>query len=152
MHTPHRGEVPVSIKVREVGRELDTRDMDQVYETIGRFLEHYRKDSDFEVIKHESGPEILVYCAVATAGMTLAKSVIDLIAVILKARSDNVKKGHRPLQPVELIVRRTDDSRGISEETVLKLGPAAKVDRKTIEQKLKKPLSKLISERENSQR
>jgi len=152
MLPPPPGKMAVSVKVREVGFHLDTRDMDQVYDTVSRFLEHASGDPDLEVIRHESGPEILVYCAVATAGITLAKSVIDLITAILKVRSSSVRKGHRPLQPVELIVRRTVESRGVSDETVLKLGRCEKVDRKTIERELKKALSKLISERENSQR
>lgn len=41
---------------------------------------------DVEYVEHESGPELLVYLAVATAGITLAKSVIDLVTAILKAR------------------------------------------------------------------
>jgi hypothetical protein len=38
-----------------------------------------------EFLEHESGPEILAYLAAATAGLTLAKSVFDLITAIINA-------------------------------------------------------------------
>jgi len=37
---------------------------------------------------HESGPEIVVCLALCTALVTLVKSVLDLVTVIVKARSD----------------------------------------------------------------
>jgi hypothetical protein len=40
---------------------------------------------DIEFLEHESGPEILAYLAAATAGLTLAKSVFDLITAIINA-------------------------------------------------------------------
>ena len=39
----------------------------------------------FVLEQHESGPEIIVFLALATASLTLAKSIIDLISVIIKA-------------------------------------------------------------------
>ena len=56
----------------------------------------------------ETGPELLVYLAVATADITLAKSVIDLITAILKVRSDGVKKGDRPDAPLKVDIGVSD--------------------------------------------
>lgn len=147
MRPPRSGEVSVSLKVRVVSGCFHREHSPLAYEIIDDYVESLPNVSDFQVIEHESGPEILVYCALATAGISLAKSVIDLITAILKARSDSVKKGDRPSEPVELVVRRIDDRHGFHEETVLRLGHADKVVRKTVEQQLKKALSKLLSEK-----
>ncbi len=50
--------------------------------------------SDFvEYSEHESGPELLVWAALGTAGLTLAREVVELIREILAARNEGVKKG-----------------------------------------------------------
>lgn len=152
MRPPHPGEVSVSVKLRVVSGCFHREDSPHAYEIIDRYIGTLQKKSDFEVIEHESGPEILVYCALATAGITLAKSIIDLVTAIFTARSESVKKGDYPSEPVELIVRRTHDREGLREETVLKLGHADKIDRKTVEKELKKALMKLLSERRNPPR
>ena len=93
--------------------------------------------------EHESGPELLVYVAVATAGVTLAASVINLVTAIIKARSEGVKKGDRPDEPIELIVRRVDDRRGLREETILRVGAGDRVD-SLVAKKLIASLEKLV--------
>ena len=68
------------------------------YELIDSYLS--RSTAESEIEEHESGPELLVYLAVATAGLTLAKSIIDLVTSIIKARSEGVKSDRlkRPLR------------------------------------------------------
>ena len=66
--------------------------------------------------EHESGPEILVYVSLVAAGLGLAAQVINLIAAIIKARSEGIKKGDHPSDPLHLIVRRVHDSEGFREE------------------------------------
>ena len=41
--------------------------------------------------EHESGPEIVAFLVIATAGIQLTKSIIDLLITIVKARSDGRK-------------------------------------------------------------
>ncbi len=72
-------------------------------------------------MEHESGPELLVFLAVGTAALSLAKSVIELITAIFKARSEGVKKGDRPADPLELIVRRDNDEQEYREEIISKI-------------------------------
>jgi hypothetical protein len=47
----------------------------------------------------------LVFAALATTGITLAKSVVELITAIVKARSEGIKKGDTKTQPIEVIIR-----------------------------------------------
>ncbi len=92
--------------------------------------------------EHESGPELLVCLAVTTAGLTLAKSIIDLIATIIKARSEGIRKGDKPDRPLELIVRR-HDSKGVREEIVLRVGHEETVKVSAIEDRIAKGLTNI---------
>ena len=100
---------------------------------------------EFTFEEHESGPELLVYVAVVTAGISLVKSVIDLIVSILKARSEGVKRGS-PGAPLELIVRRTQKNGEVKEETILRIGHHETINREMVEKHLKKSIAALIKE------
>ncbi len=139
---PRASDVPLSIKLRVVSGCFHREHSPRAYELIDSHLVSLSPDLDF--VEHESGPELLVYLAVATAGITLTKSIIDLITAIIKARSDGVKKGDRPADPLELIVRRVDDGREFREEVVLRIGHNDPVDTKVIEKQVDDALRKLL--------
>jgi hypothetical protein len=139
---PAPGDVPLSIKIRVTSGCFHREHSPHAYELIDASVARSEADFDFE--EHESGPELLVYMALATAGITLAKSLIDLITAIIKARSEGVKKGDRPNDPLELIVRRMDDQTGFREETVLRIGRSDPADPDLIEKQVAKALKKLI--------
>jgi len=123
---PARGEgVSVSLKVRVTSGCFHREHSPRAYELIDGHLASVpaAQRADFTIVEHESGPELLVYLALATAGVTLAKSVIDLLVAIIKARADGVKRGDRPAEPVELIIRRVCEGDKVIEETVLRIGP-----------------------------
>src|SRR5262249_27779034 len=104
--SPQPGEVAVSLKVRVVSGCFHREHSPHAYAIIDqKLLAIPVADREFVFEEHESGPEILVYLAVITAGTTLAKSVIDLVTTIIKARAESVKKGDRPSDPIELIIR-----------------------------------------------
>ena len=106
------GERSVSIKIWVTSGCFHREHSPVAYQFIDQFLTAIPgDDTTFSFQEHESGPELLVYFAVGTAGITLAKSVIDLITTIIKARSEGVKKGDRPSDPIELIVRRVEGGR-----------------------------------------
>src|SRR2546427_8354965 len=108
--TPRPGELSVSIKVRVVSGCFHREHSPRAYALIDQAAEQLvTSEHGFAIEEHESGPELLVYLALATAGVTLAKSIIDLVTAIIKARSEGVEKGDRPSDPVELIVRRTGE-------------------------------------------
>jgi hypothetical protein len=76
---------------------------------------HYR------IEEHESGPEILVYLAVTTAGLSLAKSIVELVTAIIKARSEGIKRGDRPADPLEVIVRGHSRDGEHTEERIMRI-------------------------------
>jgi hypothetical protein len=144
---PGPGEAAVSIKVRVASGCFHREHSPRAYELIDRSLTKLPgSDGSFAFEEHESGPEILVYLAVTTAGLSLAKSIIDLITAIIKARSEGIKKGDHPSEPLELIVRRVHDAQEFREETVLRIGHKDAVDKAKIEQQLKDALRKLLKD------
>jgi hypothetical protein len=117
------------------------------YELIDRHLASVppSQRSEFALIEHESGPELLVYLALVTAGVTLAKSAIDLVIAIINARAEGLKQGDRPDCPVEVIVRRVYDGDKFIEETVLRIGHNDRVDRKGIEARINAALKRVMA-------
>ncbi len=140
---PSPGDIALSVKIRVTSGCFHREHSPCAYEVIDSQLA--RSTAEFEFEEHESGPELLVYLAVASAGLTLAKSVIDLITSIIKARSEGVKKGDRPNDPLELIVRRVDDS-GFREETALRIGHNDPADPGLIERQVAEALKRLLTE------
>jgi len=93
--------------------------------------------------EHESGPELLVWLALGTAGVTLVKSVIDLVTAIIKARSEGIRKGDSPSAPIELIVRKVIKHDKIIEEKVLRFDYKDEVNAEQIEKALKEAIDKI---------
>ncbi len=132
----------ISIKVRVTGGCFHRQHSPHAYGLIDDYL-HKCTSQDAYFLEYESGPELLVWLALGTAGITLAKSVIDLVIAIIKARSEGIKKGDSPSAPVELIVRKviTDDK--IIEEKVLRFDFKDEVNTEQIEQALIKAVEKI---------
>jgi hypothetical protein len=106
-----------------------------------RLIEEHRRHAQPEregtrIVEHESGPEILTYLALTTAGLSLTKSVIDLVVAIVKARSDGKKKGDRSGPPFELIIRRFDQDEKYAEEKILRIPDGQDVDAEKLSQAL----------------
>jgi hypothetical protein len=145
---PRPGEAAVSIKVRVVSGCFHREHSPRAYELIDRSLTKLPgTDGSLAFEEHESGPEILLYLAVTTAGLSLAKSVVDLITAIIKARSEGVRKGDHPSDPLELIIRRVHDAQEFREETVLRIGHKDTVDEARVEKQLKNALRKLLKDK-----
>jgi hypothetical protein len=141
-------DVALSIKLRVASGCFHREHSPRAYKLIDSQLPALSPDMEF--IEHESGPELLVYLAVATAGITLAKSVIDLITAIIKARSDGIKKGDHPTDPIELIIRRADDGREFREEVVLRIGHNDSVDPEAINKVVDTALGKLVKRNDST--
>ena len=137
---PRPGEVSVSIKVRVTSGCFHRAHSPSAYALIDESLAGIPPTDFLEFEEHESGPELLVYVA---AGVTLATSVINLIAAIIKARSDGVKKGDRPTDPIELIVRRVDDGSEYREEVLLRFSAQDAVSNKAIGRALTQALRRI---------
>ncbi|OYW74456.1 MAG: hypothetical protein B7Z37_17665 [Verrucomicrobia bacterium 12-59-8] len=116
------GFAPVSIKVRVAGGCFHREHSPEAYSLIdGYVADADLSDVHYQIEEHESGPEILVYLAVATAGLSLAKSIVELITTIIKARSEGIKRGDRPSEPLEIIVRGHTKYGEYTEETILRI-------------------------------
>ncbi len=149
---PRAGDVAVSIKIRVTGGCFHREHSLNAYALIDKRLDRIPNSANLAFEEHESGPELLVYLAVATAGITLAKSIIDLITAIVKARSEGIKKGDKPSEPVEVIVRRVGNGREYQEQVVVRIGHQDCIDEKVIETKVTDALKKLVKEDDMSGR
>jgi hypothetical protein len=98
-----------------------------------------KKDgSTFVLEQHESGPEIIVYMALATASLTLAKSVIDLITAIIKALSNEHRK-----QPSRIKISRRQFIKGkVQEDNLIEIDiPISTKLEKQLEQVIKRAIN-----------
>jgi len=143
-HIPRQGAGAVSIKVRVSAGCFHREHSPQAYRLIDHHLDKLSLHTELVFEEHESGPELLVYVAVATAVVTLTKCVVDPVTAIIKARSDGIRKGDHPSEPLELIVRRTESERTVREEVILRVGHNDRVSSKTIHRRLNDALRKLL--------
>lgn len=121
--------VPVSVRVRVSSGCFHREHSPEAYRLIDRYLADspdLRREARFE--EHESGPEILTYAAMATAGLSLTANIINLVVAILKARSEGVRRGDSPRDPLEVIVRRIDGAGDYQEEMILRIPAGIEVD------------------------
>jgi hypothetical protein len=140
---------PISIKIRITSGCFHREHSKEAYTIIDDYVRHADlSDVQYEIVEHESGPEILVYLAVVAAGLgavksglDVVKSVIELVTAIVKARSEGIKRGDHPRHPLELIVRGYDDDGKYFEEKVLQIEPQNRVTPKQIETALKKGIA-----------
>ena len=95
------------------------------------------------LLNMKAAPNYWFFSRLLQPGLPLAKSVIDLITTIIKARADGVKKGDRPADPLELIVRRAEDREGYREEIVFRIAHQDHVDPAMIEEQIEKALKRL---------
>jgi len=145
-HLIPQGAIPISIKVRVTSGCFHREHSSYAYSLIDKQLNETIMNNEITLNEHESGPELLIFVAAITAGISLAKSIIDLIVVIIKARSEGIKKGDHPESPLELIVRRTYKDKEFREEMVLRIGHDETVDREMVEKRLKQSISNLLKE------
>ncbi len=149
-HMAPLGTAPVSIKVRVSSGCFHREHSPRAYTLIDKQLSELVMHEEFTFEEHESGPELLVFVAAVTASISLAKSIIDLIVAIIKARSEGIKKGDHPAAPLELIVRRTYKDEEFREETVLRIEHEETIDRRIIEEHLKQSISNLLKEKDKA--
>ena len=124
---------PLSIKIRVVSGCFHPEHSAQAYRLIDRAIREGELDEhSLEWVEHESGPELLLWVPLVTAGAALSAAVINLVVTVLKARSEGVKAGDTPREPVELIVRTSRSADTVVEEKVLRFNPDDPVHVETI--------------------
>jgi hypothetical protein len=118
--------IPVSVKIRVVSGCFHREDAPHAYRLLDAALREPGLELERDAVRwheHESGPELLVWIPFVTAGVAFSGAVINLIVSILKARSDGIKAGDRPREPLELVVRTSRPGEGVVEEKVLRFNP-----------------------------
>ncbi len=144
-HAPGAGR-SASIKIRVASGCFHREHSPNAYAIIDEFLRADRERS-YSFMEHENGPELLVYLSVAAAGISLAASVISLVTAIIQARAEGIKRGDKPRDPVELIVRGFDRAGKLEEEKILRFNPDDKVSRELIEKALRKAAGQIGKEK-----
>jgi hypothetical protein len=143
------GEVPVSIKIRVDTGCFHRSCCPYVYRVIDQDVRKLRLTDDrFIFIEHETGPEIIVYLAVAVAGLNLATSIINLITTIIKARFEGLKHGDRHHDPVTLIIRRIKNKDILVEEKLMTFNPHDEISLKIVEKVLLEGVEKIAHPKE----
>lgn len=135
----------VSVKVRVESGCFHREHSPEAYKIIDARLRTPQERA--EVIEHESGPELLLYLAVTAGALSLAKSVIELITEIFKARAAGIKKGDHPRDPLVLIVRRVDEKNEYREDVILRIGHDDTVDSAAIEKELTAAIKGILKRR-----
>jgi hypothetical protein len=115
----------VSIKVRIESGCFHREHSPEAFKIIDARLRSLPEN--LEAIEHESGPELLLYLAVGTGVLSLAKSVVELV-------------------PLVLIVRRVDEKNDYREDVVLRIGHTDKVDSGVIEDQLNASIRELFKD------
>jgi len=137
----------VSVKVRVISGCFHREDSPHAYRLIDAALSESGLEREQAAVRwheHESGPEILVWIAFVTAGVALSAAVINLIVSILKARSDGIKAGDRPREPLELVVRTSRPGEGVVEEKVLRSNPDDPVQAAVVGTALNEAVRKML--------
>jgi hypothetical protein len=132
---------PITIKIRVDHGCFHREHSPVAYSIIDNYLEEYT-DLNINFEEHESGPEIIVWLAFGTVGLTLAKSVIDLVTAIINARAKGRNMGDTRDGKLLLIVRDTKRTIDSSEEIVLEIYDKDIVSSDKIQKALEKRLIK----------
>lgn len=142
--------VPFSIKIRVTGGCFHREHSPHAYKIIDEYLSTlFKPDCYFRFEEHESGPEILVYLALTSGVITLTASVINLIVAILKAHSEGIKKGDRPHEGLEIIIRSIQKNGEFIEEKIMRIGNTDLIDKEKIREGLEKAAKKELKEKKH---
>lgn len=140
-----RAGFPVSVKIRVASGCFHREHSPHAYGLVDEALGGMKRSEDVEVHEHESGPELLVWVPLVTAGVAFSAAVVNLVVSILKARSEGIKAGDRPRDPLELIVRTSRSGDVVTEEKVLRFNPHDPVHAATVEKALNDAARKMLT-------
>lgn len=102
---------------------------------------------EFEYHEHESGPEIIAWLALGTAGLTVTKSLIDLITAIINACKEGRKKGDNHSGKLKLIIRDTYRTENSTEELVLEIYDNDLIDSAKVKEAIESGINKKFNKK-----
>jgi hypothetical protein len=111
--------IPIAIKIRSDGCfcRSHSKETNRLIDEIVR----NNHTHEFDYHEHESGPEIIAWLALGTAGLTVTKSLIDLLTSIINACKKGREKGDAHGDKLLLIVRDIRQTENSTEEIVLEI-------------------------------
>ncbi|MGI5849923.1 MAG: hypothetical protein ACOX8Q_07645 [Christensenellales bacterium] len=137
--SPHKNKEPITIKIRVASGCFHREHSPEAYRLIEESLKNIpNNERNFDFIEHESGPEIVAWIALGTAGITLAKSLIDLITAVINARAKGREMGDHPDGKLLLILRDTYRTDSSTEEFVLEIYDKEMVSSKQVKEVIEK--------------
>jgi len=134
MHT-----LPITIKIRAEKGCFCRSHSKETNRLIDEIIEQDH-NHELNYNEHESGPEIIAWLALGTAGLTVTKSLIDLITAIINACKNGRKKGDDHEGKLLLIVRDTHRTENSTEEIVLEIYDNDMIDSAKIKKQLNQAL------------
>ena len=134
--------IPVAIKIRSGNGCFCKSHSPHTNRLIDEYIRAQERNEEFAYHEHESGPEIIAWLALGTAGITLTKSIIDLIVGIINACRRGEKNGDNIKGKLILIIRDTNRTADSTEEIVLELYDNEVVSPAQVQRALEKGLSK----------
>ena len=138
-----KDDTPISIKIRVDSGCFHREHSPFAYREIDLYIYNHPNDN-FTFEEHENGPELILFLSWLTDGIHLSKSVIDFVAVIIKARSDGTRHADRKSEPIELVIRGLDQHDEYIEIKVLRILPRQTVSRYLIEKALLSSANKMV--------
>lgn len=116
------GTHPVTLKIRAEQGCFCGGHSPEAQRLISDYLRSHRDSrEEIEYYEHETGPEIVAWLALGAAGLTLTKSLVDLVTSIINACQRGRKKGDNLRGKLILIVRDTHRTDKSTEEIVMEL-------------------------------
>ena len=137
--------IPLSIKVRPESGCYHRQHSPEAYKLIDQYLSKHSKSAEYTFEEHESGPELLIVLDLAAKGLGFAKSIIDLLVVLIKSRYEGMRRGDSRDASLEIIVRGFDEKGTVQQENILRFNSDAAIDKKIIEKALGRGVKKFLS-------
>lgn len=140
---PSEDEQSVTIKIRVDTGCFHKEHSPVAYSLIDQAILDIPVDEKrFEIMEHESGPEIIAWMAIGTAGLTFTKSIFDLVTAIINARAKGRERGDRPNGKLLLIVRNTHRTDTSTEEFVMEIYDKEVVSSKQVKAAIERGLQR----------
>lgn len=102
---------------------------------------------EFDYHGHESGPEIIAWLALCTAGLTVTKSLIDLITAIINACKEGRKKGDGNNGKLLLIIRDTHRTENSTEEIIFEVYDNDLIDSEKVKKVIESGINKKFNKK-----
>ena len=112
--------LPITIKIKAEKGCFCRSHSKETNRLIDEIMKQHH-NHEFDYHEHENGPEIIVWLALGTAGLTVTKSLIDLITAIINACKKGSDRGDDHKGKLLLIVRDTHKTENSTEEIVLEI-------------------------------